>query len=148
MFAVREAATPEEREICFRIRRTVFVEGQGVPIDLEYDAHDATAYHCLVFRKAEGEGEELPVAASRLVRIDETSVKIGRMAVLEAARGSGAGRAMLDHLLERARARGATRAVLNAQAQVIGFYEKAGFRSVGPGHVEAGIPHQYMERAI
>ncbi len=152
----------------------MFVEEQGVPVELEYDEHDAAALHFLVYCTDHHDGDSVgcgrdtvdrgegdrarnagddgsnprPIAASRMVRFDERSMKIGRMAVLAEARGSGAGRAMLDHLVDRARALGVARAVLNAQAYVVAFYEKAGFLTVGPGHVEAGIPHQFMERMI
>ena len=42
---VRVAEDPADREACFAVRKEVFVAEQGVPEDIEYDAHDADAVH-------------------------------------------------------------------------------------------------------
>lgn len=44
---VRAAEDPADREACFAVRKEVFVAEQGVPEDIEYDAHDADAVHLL-----------------------------------------------------------------------------------------------------
>jgi predicted GNAT family N-acyltransferase len=69
---------------------------------------------------------------------------IGRMAVLKAWRGQGAGRALLRALVEEARRRGDREVVLSAQIHALGFYRAAGFAPEGPVYEEAGIPHQSM----
>ena len=70
------------------------------------------------------------------------------MAVLAQWRGRGVGRLLLDALLHEAAERGAVRALLHAQVHAIGFYDRAGFITVGDEFDEAGIPHRKMERAL
>jgi predicted GNAT family N-acyltransferase len=65
------------------------------------------------------------------------------MAVLQAMRGSGVGRAVLDALMGP-RARGDREVLLHAQAQAAPFYQRAGFQPRGPAFDEAGIPHVEM----
>ena len=36
------------REAALRLRERVFVLEQGVPLELEHDAHDATAWHAVL----------------------------------------------------------------------------------------------------
>ena len=130
----------------FRIRFAVFVDEQRVPADIEIDEHDRTdvdAVHALV-RAANGEA----VAAGRYYVRDARTVQIGRMAVRADARGGGVGRALLDGLMEEARRRGFTTATLDAQDHALGFYEKAGYVAEGGTHLDAGILHQPMRRAL
>ena len=66
------------------------------------------------------------------------------MAVLKSYRGKGIGRNLLTRAVELATRRRARGIYLHAQVPVIGFYEAAGFRAVGPVFDEAGIPHRKM----
>jgi predicted GNAT family N-acyltransferase len=117
-----------------RIRLTVFVEEQRVPADLEMDEHDAQCVHALAYAdgQAVGTGRLLPDG------------HIGRMAVLKAWRGQGAGRAMLRRLIEAARQRGHREVALSAQVHALEFYRAEGFSPEGAIYEEAGIPHQAM----
>ena len=84
-------------------------------------------------------GRLVPGAAGRVGTI-------GRMAVLDAARGSGVGRAVLDLLVATAAARGRPVVELHAQVHACGFYERAGFTPYGEVYLEAGIEHIGMRR--
>jgi predicted GNAT family N-acyltransferase len=69
-------------EACFAIRWQVFVREQNVPADEERDEHDSTARHFLA--RVDG----VPLGTARLILKDGgTTAKIGRVAVLAAARG-------------------------------------------------------------
>ena len=125
------------------LRHTVFVEEQRVPAALEHDAADATAVHALA-RNRMG----VAVATGRLVAAGPDVGKIGRMAVCQALRGSGVGRAVLDALLQAARQRGDREVRLHAQSSAVGFYLRAGFSARGAVFEEAGIPHQAMVLAL
>jgi predicted GNAT family N-acyltransferase len=70
--------------------------------------------------------------------------KIGRMAVLKNYRRKGIGAALLKRGIAAAKRRGARIVSLHAQVPVIEFYEKMGFRCVGPVFDEAGIAHRTM----
>jgi predicted GNAT family N-acyltransferase len=138
----------------FALRHEVFVVGQDVPEELERDEYDAQADHAIALRDGQVLGTGRLVAGrigedGRLEAGTATAVgTIGRMAVAEAARGSGIGRALLDLLVERAGARGLPAVELHAQLHARRFYERAGFTPFGEVYVEAGIDHLGMRREL
>jgi len=134
----RGAAPPEAREI----RRRVFVEEQRVAPDEEWDAHDEAGSGTLHFVARDG---ERALGCARL-RSVEGAGKIERVAVLGEARERGLGRALMEAAETAAWRRGAERLLIHAQTQGIPFYERIGWRALGPEFVEAGIAHREMEK--
>ncbi len=125
-------------ETCMAIRLKVFVEEQNVPVEQERDHHDDTAIHLLAVLDGQA------VGTARILR-DGVVGKIGRVAVLPQARGTGLGAALIRAALAELRATpGVTRAKLGAQTHAIGFYEKLGFAVYGPEYLDGGIPHRDM----
>jgi len=120
------------------IRFAVFVEEQGVPLDIELDYQDVLSVHALVF------DQERPVATGRLL----PDGHIGRMAVLKDWRRRGIGALMLNSLMQRAKERGYTEVALSAQLQAVPFYRAHGFTPEGDEYLEAGIKHQAMKRRL
>lgn len=118
-----------------QIRRTVFIEEQGVPEELEWDDDDAAAVHLLAV-----DNDEMPIGCARLL----PDGHIGRMAVLQPWRGKGVGRALLQKSLELARAQGHSIVRLSAQTHAAAFYGRHGFVAEGDEYLEAGIPHRAM----
>ena len=128
----------QDLDACLAIRMKVFVEEQNVPVEEERDAYDDTAIHLL----AEQDGRAIGTA--RIILKGETG-KIGRVAVLREARGTGMGAALIRAALDELRARPeVTQAMLGAQTHAIGFYEKLGFAVYGPEYLDGGIPHRDM----
>lgn len=123
------------------IRLRVFVDEQKVPVELEIDEIDPTAYHVLA-ETADGQ----PAGTGRLFpdSTDSASAKIGRMAVLSEFRATGCGVAILQSLIDEARRNGYRQIILTAQVQAIPFYERAGFHAEGDEFLDAGIPHRWM----
>jgi ribosomal protein S18 acetylase RimI-like enzyme len=73
--------------------------------------------------------------------------RVRGMATVAAARGKGAGTAVLDSLLEHATARGASRVWCNARTPARSLYERAGFRVISEEFELPDIgPHFVMER--
>ena len=138
---VRRAA-PADLSRCQAIRHAVFVVGQGVPEALELDGLDA---HCAHYLVEDAQGQI--VGTARLRELDGAG-KVERVAVLESARGVGAGRALMDQLECDMRARGLGRVALSAQEAVVGFYAQLGYRPEGPTFIEAGIPHRKMSKSL
>jgi len=130
---ITDWAREEARLSC--IRRAVFIDEQGVPEDLEWDADDAGAAHLLALDAA---GHA--IGCARLL----PDGHIGRMAVLPARRGRGIGRALLAAAVEAARLHGHTVLRLSAQTHAADFYARAGFVAIGAEYEEAGIPHVAM----
>jgi predicted GNAT family N-acyltransferase len=136
--SVRGAAPADARAI----RRRVFVEEQGVASDEEWDEHDAKragTLHFVAYRAGRA------VGCARL-RAYGADAKVERVAVLPEARRLGLGRALMEAAERAAREQGHARLVLHAQTAVIPFYERLGWRALGPEFEEAGIPHRRMEK--
>ena len=127
---------------CHALRRIVFMEAQGVSEADERDGRDADALHVLATLNGEALG------CARILLNGEVA-KIGRVCVLQHARGTGLGAAIILGWLDVARAQpGVTTAKLGAQTHALSFYEKLGFAAFGPVYDDAGIPHRDMERAL
>lgn len=128
-----------EADAIRRIRLAVFVDEQHVPADEEYDAIDEVALHAAVYDPA-----GRAVATGRFFEDTPGVGRIGRMAVLREARGTGAGRLLMELFMAEARRRGYTRVVLGAQCHAIPFYQRFGFTAEGPEYMDADIPHRFM----
>ena len=116
------------------IRRSVFVEEQGIDESEEWDEHDSASIHVVAWWSSSA------VGTARLL----PDGKIGRMAVLPEFRSRGIGSAMLLALLAVAKEQNLSQVRLSAQQQAIEFYSRHGFSPLGDAHTEVGIPHQWM----
>ena len=121
------------------LRTQVFVQEQGIPAELEWDADDATALHAVAFNRL---GQA--VATGRLLAGTAGVGRIGRMAVHPVLRGSGIGQQVLRTLLAAAATRGDREVLLHAQRSAEAFYRRQGWRARGEVFEEAGIPHIEM----
>ena len=134
-----EVSKVTDLTVSLSIRYDVFVVEQNVPVELERDELDATALHFL------GRVDDVPTGTARIVVKDDTG-KIGRVAVLKAARGNGLGTALVRTCLDELRKTpGVMRAALGAQLDALGFYERLGFVAYGDVFDDAGIDHRMME---
>lgn len=136
-FIVRPAGWHFSQRALHDLRRTVFIDEQHVPEELEWDDADEKSRHVLALT-VHGE----PIGTGRLL----PDGHIGRMAVVREWRGKGVGSAILRTLLDIARQEGLRTVRLNAQIHALDFYARHGF-SVVPGDefMEAGIPHREMQ---
>ena len=125
------------------IRTEVFIDEQKIPAEMEWDEGDGAAVHAVAFNRF-----GLPLATGRLLRHAAGVARIGRMATIQTARGSGVGRLVLDTLMQAAKARGDRKVLLHAQTSAQGFYARAGFAPAGSVFDEAGIAHIEMTRAL
>ena len=125
------------------IRTEVFVNEQKVPAEMEWDEEDAHCVHAVAYNRL-----GLPLATGRLLQHAPNVARIGRMASIQIARGSGVGRAVLDALMAAARERGDREVLLHAQTSAANFYARAGFAPRGDVFEEAGIAHIEMTRAL
>ncbi len=126
-----------------KLRTAVFVQEQGIPLELEWDDADSTALHAVAYNGL-GQG----VATGRLVKHAGGVSKIGRMAVHRALRGSGVGQQVLQSLMDVASQRGDAQVMLHAQRSAVGFYQRQGFKPRGQPFDEAGIAHIEMFKVL
>lgn len=120
------------------IRKTVFIDEQHVPEELEWDGLDT---ECTQFLAS---FDSTPVAAARLT----PEGQIGRMAVLKDFRGKGLGSQLLVAVIAQAKHAGHKQVFLHAQVSVIKFYQQHGFAAEGESFIDAGIEHRSMRLAF
>lgn len=131
----REVGWDSHEQALTSLRRTVFVEEQGVPENEEWDGADPDCRHFLA-----DDHEGRPIGTARLM----PSGQIGRMAVLAPWRGQGIGARLLELAVDAARGSNYPSIFLHAQSHAVGFYERAGFKATGAPFMEAGIEHREM----
>ena len=136
-----EIAPEEALASCIAIRSEVFIAGQRVPEAEEFDGLDSECTQFLA--RLEGS----PIGTARL-RLVDGAAKAERVAVLEAFRGRGVGRALMTAVEDEARRRGIERVVLHAQVRVLRFYEGLGYRATSGIFMEADIAHRAMEKRL
>lgn len=125
------------------VRSEVFIEEQGIPLEMEWDDADHSAVHAVAYN---GLGQ--PVATGRLLQHAPGTGKIGRMAVSRVLRGTRLGRDLLHALMAQARQRGDTEVVLHAQRSAEGFYSRLGFTPRGEPFDEVAIAHIEMVKPL
>ena len=117
------------------IRKSVFIDEQHVPKELEWDGRDTECTQFLATINS------TPVATTRLT----AEGQIGRMAVLRDFRGKGIGSKLLAAVIEQAKHAGHKQVFLHAQVSVIKFYQHHGFIACGDVFIDAGIEHISMK---
>ncbi len=144
-------ASEEGLDPCRRIRETVFVVGQQVSSELEWDGLDAEAEHFVAFAPGvdtpNEDAQATPVGTARL-RMLAGYAKAERVAVLASGRRRGVGLALMHALEERAATRGASEVRLNAQIVAAPFYRSLDYQAFGEPFLEAGIPHIAMRKTL
>ena len=133
--------TTTDLSVCHALRRTVFIEEQGVSEELEVDGLDGEAVHLLAVLDGR------PVGTARIL-VHPAYGKIGRVCVLGEMRGRGIGATLIRAAVEELRVRGVPQAKLGSQVHAVPFYEGLGFVAEGPVYDDAGIPHRDMTLAL
>ena len=130
---------------CIFVRRSVFVEEQGIDISLEIDERDEPESGCMHFLMLDG---DMPVGTFRAYFEDERTVHLQRFCILKEYRGRGYGRDALKFIEGYFTVKGADRLTFGAQITAIPFYEKCGYECVSGFFDDAGIPHRTMEKRL
>lgn len=141
----RREDSPVDFELAMALRTEVFVGEQNVPPDRELDEYEDECLHWLFLDSATCE----PIAAARFRPYQEGCqmrpvAKLERIVVKKSLRGQKLGDKLMQDMLAYVRAEGFEQAILDAQTQVVGFYETFGFESEGDEFMDAGIPHYRM----
>jgi len=127
-------------------RQNVFILEQTC-LYPDIDGHDIDAHHLLGWRTVDG--KRVLAAYLRVLapgaKYDEMS--LGRVVTTSAARGSGAGRALLEQGIAHAEAlHPGHRIRIGAQQYLERFYQGFGFETVSAPYDEDGIMHIDMLR--
>ena len=144
-----ERNASEDLTPAFSIRRTVFIEGQDVPEEDDFDGLDETATHILAINE-----NDKAVGTARF-RVTEKhndglpkKIKLERFAVLEEHRGHKVGQKMVEFALQKIKEKEEYKTVetiyLHAQLAAVSLYERCGFEKHGDIFEESGIMHYKM----
>ena len=127
--------TNDEKNLALNIRREVFIKGLNIPEHLEIDSNEESSKYILA--KVDGKS----VGTARWRKTDE-GMKLERFAVLNDYRSIGIGTMMTKFILNQLK--NSKLIYLNAQESAISFYEKMGFKPIGPRFKEVNIENQKM----
>lgn len=136
--------TTEELQVAFEIRKEVFVNEQGVPLEDEYDQFDTLngqCEHVLVY------SNEQPVGTGRIREVEGLG-KLERICILKPYRSLGFGKVIIHALEEIALKQGISKVKLHGQTHAEGFYEKLGYHTASDIFMEDGIPHVLMVKEV
>ncbi len=136
MIIIKVVTNSEDYDLALSIRKKVFVEEQGVPMEEDQDEFDKTATHYLAFY------DGVACGACR-VRNTPKGQKIERNCVLPQYRNKGIGKKLMGHVIQQLDP--AYPIYLHAQVGVQLFYESLNFVSEGDIFYEANIPHVLMK---
>lgn len=128
----------ECRAVIHGIREAVFVYEQSIPARFELDEYDPISHHVLA------SWQENPIGTGRLT----PEGRIGRVAVSREFRRQGAGRRIIETLLESAKQQHLQQVMLAAQSHAVPFYEQFGFCREGYWFEELGIQHVMMRKPL
>ena len=134
--------TPYELYDIMSLRQEVFVVEQNCPY-LDADGKDPGSWHLM----GRNMSDKL-ICYTRLLPNGlayEGYVSIGRVVSSPMARGTGAGKVLMQRSIEMCRHLFGDQPVkIGAQSYLVKFYESFGFRSTGEEYLEDGIPHTKM----
>ncbi len=128
----------DEHESLKMIRQKVFIEGQKVTSQLEWDGMDEEAIHFLAFKN------EKAIGCARAFVI-KNHMQLGRMAVLKAYRGESVGTALIEKVITTAKLNQLSAIYISAQCHAIDFYKKFGFEVTSDIYLDAEIQHRDMK---
>ncbi len=117
------------------LRSEVFVGEQKYPAEKEFDEYEETAWHYCIF-----DGCEV-VGTGRLIKLDEKTFKLGRIAVKKTMRGQHLGEKIVNALVEKGKSLGAEVLRISAQTYAVPFYEKLGFAVCSAEFMDENLPH-------
>ena len=119
----------------FAIRKTVFVEEQNCPPELEWENEDVSVHFLAKYNNED--------AGACRWRKTEKGYKLERFAVLKEFRGKGIAQEMIKAVLNDL-PEDAHYIYLHAQLTAVPLYQKMGFVTEGDQFEEAGIQHYKM----
>ncbi len=136
---VNKVHSKDDLEKVFAVRKTVFVDEQNCPPELEWE-HEEESVHFLALLSGE------PCGACRWRKTDK-GYKLERFAVLKEHRGKRIGQALVAAALSDLPG-DAGYIYLNAQLDAMRMYSRFGFIAEGEQFEEAGIQHLKMVKKL
>jgi predicted GNAT family N-acyltransferase len=116
------------------------------PLGLSFEPHELESEKDEILIGAFEEDKML--GCCMLVKLDNKTVRLRQMAVMNNLQGKGIGRALMNFAENIARDQGFRTITMHARKTATGFYEKLGYRIVGDEFEEVTIPHFEMRKTL
>ena len=116
------AKNQNDIDLCLKVRRTVFIEEQSVPEELEIDEFDtdtAQCTHLMIY------DEDNLMGTFRVISEKQNEAHLQRLCILKEYRGRDFGKYALQCADAFCLSNGYSRITLNSQCHAIKFYEKS-----------------------
>jgi predicted GNAT family N-acyltransferase len=126
-----------------RLRNRILLNPIGIP-DFGWEMNDPISWHFIAVEK----GELIGCVLLTPLEHEKNSAQLMQMAVETNWQGKGVGKLLVDALISFAEAQGFKCIEIHSRSNVIGFYTRLGFETVGEEFVEVGIKHRYMRRYL
>ncbi len=136
----------EQKEILdnLKIRIDVFVNEQKINYMDEFDGLDELATLFVAY-----DGDDNPIAASRVRLIENNYAKFERVAVLKNYRSLGVGKELIAAMEKYVKVNTSiTMIKLSSQTHAINFYEKLGYEKYGNSYLDCDIEHFNMKKSL
>lgn len=88
------------------------------------------------------------VGGLMMIPIDDKTIRLMQVAVDSKYQGDGVGKKMVEYAIARAKEAGFSIMIMHAMLNVIGFYEKLGFKQQGDIMQENGVTFAKMVKKI
>ena len=145
MIAVVSPKTNEELEAYYDLRYRVLRQPLGQPKGTEKDDYEPISYHFMAVDDETGE----VVGVVKLYEKSPGEGQLSHMAVAENRQGQGIGRIMVEAVEAKAREIGLKTVGMTARENVVGFYEKCGYRIMELSYVLHGrVQLWWMEKDV
>jgi len=139
---IQVATEPSQLLDHFALRKTIFIEEQGVDSALELDGLDDSATLIVMYL------DNKPIGCARY-RVLETAVKVERVGLLRSCRGQGLGQQLMEFVETQIHEyTDKPWITLNAQLSAKDFYLRLGYVPIGEIFSEANILHQKMMKEV
>lgn len=125
-YSILKASSSEQLKQVIALRKKVFVQEQGIPLELELDGKDNES----LFSIATDEDNHV-LACGRLTIVDQNDGIISRIAVKKEFRGKGIAREIVIHLEQLAKDKGLSRLTLKPHDHLHDFYSSLGYMKYG-----------------
>ncbi len=138
MIEIKKVDSSVDRENNFKIRHAVFVDELGMITNDEFDRYDKEnkcRYYVAYL-------DDVPVGAARW-REGGSGYKFERMCVLKEYRGQGVGQALMEKMMADIPKN--LKLTLGCPTELMGFYEKFGFRTRQKPYWESNIMYEHMK---
>ncbi|GEN94199.1 GNAT family N-acetyltransferase [Pediococcus ethanolidurans] len=110
----------------------------------ELDDNDLIAYHLYYQDKTNSD----VLAYARIFEVDD-HVTFGRVVITKKLRGTGMGKQLIERILSLCQEKWPNKEIIiEAQAQVAGFYEKFGFKKSSEPFIFESTPHVEMKYRV